>query len=78
MTMSHAMIGKEKLSEIRSNVMQAFAKSGIDPDVWIEEELGKANGAVPRNEAEIETLKLVRDGLQAAASRKRRTRSRLK
>lgn len=72
------MIGKKKLSEIRSDVVKAFAKAGIDSDVWIEEEIGKANRAVPRNEAEIETLKLIRDGLRSAASRKRRPQARSK
>ena len=70
------MIGKEKLREIRSNVIQAFTKAGIDPGKWMDEQIRKAKRETPKNMAEIETLQLIRDGLRAAASRKRRPRSR--
>ncbi|HJT31110.1 MAG TPA: hypothetical protein VJ783_03510 [Pirellulales bacterium] len=72
------MIGKKKLSEIRAGIVKACAKAGIDPAVWMEEEISKANRATPRNKAEIETLLLVRDGLRAAGSNKRRVRARSK
>lgn len=69
------MMGKKKLSEIRASVAKACAKAGVDPAVWIEEEISKANRTKPRNKAEIETLKLVRDGLRAATTRERRARA---
>jgi hypothetical protein len=65
------MIGKKKLSEIRASVDTACAKAGLDPTVWIDEQIGEADRAKPRHAAEIETLMLIRDGLRAAASRKR-------
>ena len=71
------MIGKKKLSEIRTNLLDACAKAGLDPAVWFDEQIGKANCEKSRNVVEIETLKLVRDGLRADASRKQRARKRI-
>jgi hypothetical protein len=56
------VIGKKTLSEIRESVAKACAQAGIDPAVWLEEEISKANRAKPRNEAEIETLTLIPEG----------------
>lgn len=67
------MIGKKKLREVRADILKACANAGLDSPVWIEEQIDKANRAVPRNEAEIETLLLIRDGLRAAAMPKGRT-----
>lgn len=72
------MIGKKKLSEIRASLVKACAKAGIDPAVWMDEEISKAHRAKPRNNAEIETLTLVRDGLRSTAKRQRRSRARSK
>ena len=72
------MIGKKKLSEIRGSVAKAFAQEGIDPAVWVEQQISNANRAKPQNRAEIETLTLVRDGLRTAAARTRRARARSK
>lgn len=72
------MMGKKKTSEIRASILKACARAGIDPAVWMEQEISKANRAKPRNKAEIETLLLVRDGLRAADSRRRRVRARSK
>lgn len=72
------MIGKKKLSEIRASVVKACAEAGLDPAVWTEEQISKANRAKRRNKAEIETLTLLRDGLRATVARKRRSRARSK
>lgn len=72
------MIGKKKLKEIRASVVKACDQAGIDPEVWLAEEINKANRAEARNKVEIETLRLVRDGLRAAESQKRRARARSK
>lgn len=72
------MIGKRKLSEIRAGLVKACAKAGVDPAVWMEQEISKANRAQPRNNAEIETLMLVRDGLRSAAKRLQRAQARSK
>lgn len=72
------MIGKKKLNDIRAGVAKAFADAGLDPVLWADKQIDKEEGRVQPNTAEIETLKLVRDGLRAAASRKRRARTRSK
>lgn len=69
------MIGKKKLKEIRAGVVKACDQAGVDPEVWLAEEISKSTRATARNKVEIETLLLVRDGLRAAASKKRRARA---
>ena len=69
------MISKRKVSEIRANLLKACAEAEIDPAVWFDEEIRKAKSAEPQNVVEIETLKLVRDGLRATATRKSRKRT---
>jgi hypothetical protein len=66
------MIGKKTLREIRESVATACVQSGVDPAIWIEEEISKANRAKPRNKAEIETLTLILDRLRAASRQRSR------
>lgn len=71
------MIGKKTLREIRVNLLDACAEAGVDPAAWFDEEIRKAKRAKAPNAVEIETLKLVRDGLRAGASGKQRARKRV-
>jgi hypothetical protein len=71
------MMGNKKLSEIRASLLEACAKAGVDPAVWFDEQILKARNGKSPNTIEIETLKLVRDGLRSDVSRKQQARKRL-
>lgn len=66
------MMGKKTLSEIRESLLHACAEAGVDPATWFDEQICKTKGKKSPNATEIETLELIRDGLRADASRKRR------
>lgn len=63
------MIGKRKLSEIRANVAEAFAKQGIDPQQWLAMRIEKLQGEKPTDDREVEALKLLRSAIVAADER---------
>lgn len=74
------MIGKKHLSDVRAGLLEDCARSGIDPIRWFDEQIGKLEVARSPNATEIETLKLIRDGLQSKRSvvklKRKRARSR--
>jgi hypothetical protein len=70
------MIGKKRLTDVRTSLLDECAKSRIDPARWLDEQIGKLEVAAPVNAREIETLKLIRDGLQSKSSRPKRVRKR--
>ena len=73
------MIGKTKLSTIRAEVRPAFAKAGLDPDQWFEQEIRKREGQPTAEPSELETLRMIRDALADAVKagpRKSRRRAR--
>jgi hypothetical protein len=59
------MIGKKRLSEVRASVLKTCAQAGIDPARWFDEQIGKLEHTPLPNAREIETLRLIRDGLQS-------------
>jgi len=66
------MIGKKRLTDVRASLLDECAKSRIDPTRWLDEQISKLEVAAPVNVREIETLKLVRDGLKSKSSRSKR------
>lgn len=73
------MIGKTKLSTIRTQVREAFAKAGADPDQWFDQQIRKLERRPSPDQGEIGTLRLLRDALadavQAAPKKTRRRMS---
>ncbi len=59
------MIGKQKLSEIRASLRERHEKSGGDLIKSLDERVRRLERRRPPNRVEIETLKLIRDGLRA-------------
>ena len=64
------MMGKKKLSEIRRELNDLFAKLPGGADVWFEREIRTATG---QPERDVQTLKMLRAATQKPA-RKRRPR----
>ena len=58
------MIGKKKLSEIRASLLETCGASGEDVIKSLDERVRKRERRQPPNRVEIETLKLIRDGLR--------------
>jgi len=59
------MIGQKPLGDIRANLLKECAQAGIDPLVWFDQQIQNRERLRSANPIEIETLKLIRDGLQA-------------
>lgn len=72
------MIGKKKLSEIRSDVLDACSKAGMDPASWLEEQIRVLEHKPSPQPVEIETLKLIRDALKTERSGERRSTKRVR
>jgi hypothetical protein len=74
------MIGKKTVSAIRADLLEECTKAGIDPAVWFDEQIRKLERGKSSSPQEIETLQLIRDGLQAqppsAKPRRKRTGTR--
>jgi hypothetical protein len=70
------MIGKKRLTDVRTSLLNKRAESPIDPARWLDEQIGRLEVAAPVNVREIETLKLIRDGLQSKSVRPKRVRKR--
>jgi hypothetical protein len=67
------MIGKKSLSGVRAVLLNKCAKSGIDPADWFDEQIRRVERTPSPNQLEIETLRLIRDGLRAKPPRAKRT-----
>jgi hypothetical protein len=61
------MMGNKKLTTVRTEVRQAFAKTGIDADQWFAQQIRKLERRASSDQVEIETLRLLRDALAEAA-----------
>jgi len=72
------MIGKKHLRDVRAGLLEECARAGLDPMRWFDAQIGKLELSRSPNETEIETLKLIRDGLQSkpSAGKRKRTRPR--
>jgi len=70
------MIGKEKLSEIRASLLERCGTSGEDMIKSLDERVRKLERQQPPNRVEIETLKLIRDGLRVKPKAAKGTRKR--
>lgn len=62
------MIGKKRLRDVRASLLEECTKADMDPVVWFDEQIRKLETGTAANALEIETLKLIRDGLQAKPS----------
>jgi len=71
------MIGKKHLRDVRAGLLEECAREGIDPARWFETQLDKLSRAASPDAKAIETLKLIRDGLQlkSAATKSKRKRA---
>jgi hypothetical protein len=65
------MIGKKTLRAIRADLLEC-ARAGIDPAVWFDDQIRKLESGKSRKPAEIETLKLIRDGLRTENGKSKR------
>jgi hypothetical protein len=63
------MIGKKSLSAIRADLLEEWARAGIDPAVWFDKQIRKLESGKSPKPSEIETLKLIRDGLRMESER---------
>ena len=70
------MIGKKRLRDVRASILNECGKAAIDPAQWFGEQIDKLEHGTPVNTLEIETLKLIRDGLQSKPSGAKRIRKR--
>jgi hypothetical protein len=68
------MIGKKTAKSIRAELLEECKKSGIDPADWFDKQLRKLESGNAAKPYEIETLKLIRDGLKTEP-RRRKARS---
>jgi hypothetical protein len=66
------MIGKKTLSAIRADLLEQCAKEGIDAAVWFEKQIRNLESGKSPKPAEIETLKLIRDGLRVETGKPKR------
>jgi hypothetical protein len=66
------MIGKKRLSDVRAGLLEECAKSGIAPARWLNERIGRLERRPSPNPVEVETLKLIRDGLRSKSARAKR------
>ena len=71
------MIGKKTLSAIRTDLLKECAKTGIDPAVWFDEQIRKLESGKSCEPTEIETLKLIRDGLRVETAKPKRSGKRV-
>ena len=62
------MIGKKCLRDVRSGLLDECAKAGVVSARWFDERIGKLEHSASRNTREIETLKLILDGLRTTPS----------
>ena len=72
------MIGKKRLSDVRARLQKECAKSGIAPARWFNERIERLERSPSPNALEIETLKLIRDGLRSKPARSKRVRRRVR
>jgi hypothetical protein len=72
------MIGKKSLRRIRASLLDKCADAGIDPARWFDEQIDKLEHGPPPKPTEIETLKLIRDGLRAKPADAKRVRKRIR
>ena len=70
------MIGKKRLSDVRAGLLEECARSGIAPAHWFNERIERLERSSSPNAMEIETLKLIRDGLRSKPARSKRVRKR--
>ena len=59
------MMGKKKLSAIRTSIAEEFAKSGLDAKTWFAERIGSLEKKKSPDPQDLETLTLLRDALRA-------------
>ena len=59
------MIGKKTVRELRADLLEQCATAGLEPAEWFNEQIRKLEGGRSPDPREIETLELIRDGLQA-------------
>ena len=57
------MMGYRKPAEDRADLLEAFARDGIDPEKYFMERLAELEGKPRPNPREVETLLLLRDSL---------------
>ena len=63
-------MGSRKLSEIRTEIRDAFAQKGIDVETWLDRQMAKVQrGPLPEPGVE-ESLRLVCNALRTTAARK--------
>jgi hypothetical protein len=70
------MIGKKRLADVRAGLLEECTKSGIAPARWFDEQIGRLERSPSPNPLEIETLKLIRDGLRVKPARSKHVRRR--
>jgi hypothetical protein len=61
------MMGRKKLSEIRSELRDLLARSTAEPGQWFDRQLRRLRKQGASDRREIETLLLLRDALAEAA-----------
>ena len=68
------MMGKKKLSAVRADVRSAFARAGIDPATWFEQEIQEQGRQPSASPSVLITLQTLRDAL-AKEVRKRQKKT---
>ena len=61
---ANMMIGKNSLIAIRADLLEDCTKAKIDQGVWFDKQIRKLESGKSPKPEEIETLKLIRDGLR--------------
>jgi len=68
------MMGNKKPSEYKTEILEAFAREGLDPEKYFQKRLAELeNSPVPKTR-ELETLLSLRDGLLGELHRPKRAK----
>jgi hypothetical protein len=57
------MMGNKKLTEIRAELAKQLDRQNLEPAEWYEQQLQKLRGKTQPDQADLDSLKLIRDAL---------------